>query len=137
MESTMVRFQTFWIKMMKNKPLNKSCKTGETSGTKMAFYYLNKMTWEILTLTDHGNEKLSIHLKLSASKTLMSASLFASQTIKSLNLKKKKSKMPFSSPRFNQFCDFRPKVCYSASGSKRFKILPFTSGSLNSSIFLC
>ncbi|MFS8004636.1 hypothetical protein Hanom_Chr13g01228141 [Helianthus anomalus] len=35
------------------------------------------------------------------------------------------SKMPFSSLRFGLFCDFRPKVC-----SKRFKILPFSSGSL-------
>ncbi|MFS8033072.1 hypothetical protein Hanom_Chr17g01565121 [Helianthus anomalus] len=34
----------------------------------------------------------------------------------------KKSKMPFSSLRFGQFCDFRPKVCFSASGSKRFEI---------------
>ncbi|MFS8031507.1 hypothetical protein Hanom_Chr17g01546671 [Helianthus anomalus] len=31
--------------------------------------------------------------------------------------------MPFSSMRFGQFCDFRPKVCFSASGSKRFEIL--------------
>ncbi|MFS7995986.1 hypothetical protein Hanom_Chr12g01124581 [Helianthus anomalus] len=35
--------------------------------------------------------------------------------------------MPFSSLRFGQFCDFRPKVCFSASGSKRFEILPFCS----------
>ncbi|MFS8017197.1 hypothetical protein Hanom_Chr15g01377521 [Helianthus anomalus] len=33
------------------------------------------------------------------------------------------SKMPFSSIRFGQFCDFCPKVCFSASGSKRFEIL--------------
>ncbi|KAJ0913940.1 putative mitochondrial carrier domain protein [Helianthus annuus] len=37
------------------------------------------------------------------------------------------SKMPFSSLRFGQFCDFCPKVCFSASGSKRFEILPFSS----------
>ncbi|MFS8010799.1 putative amino-acid N-acetyltransferase transcription regulator GNAT family [Helianthus anomalus] len=43
--------------------------------------------------------------------------------------------MPFSSLRFGQFCDFCPKVCFSASGSKRFKILPFSSGSLTPSIF--
>ncbi|MFS8015748.1 hypothetical protein Hanom_Chr15g01360301 [Helianthus anomalus] len=30
--------------------------------------------------------------------------------------------MPFSSMRFGQFCDFRPKVCFSAAGSKRFNI---------------
>ncbi|MFS8020710.1 hypothetical protein Hanom_Chr16g01418841 [Helianthus anomalus] len=38
--------------------------------------------------------------------------------------------MPFSSLRFGQFCDFRPKVCFNAFGSKRFEILPFSSGSL-------
>ncbi|KAF5793040.1 putative Clp domain superfamily protein [Helianthus annuus] len=47
-----------------------------------------------------------------------------------------RSKMPFSSLRFGQFCDFRSKVCFSASGSKRFEILPFSSGSLTPSIFL-
>ncbi|MFS7949165.1 hypothetical protein Hanom_Chr06g00568361 [Helianthus anomalus] len=44
--------------------------------------------------------------------------------------------MPFSSQRFGQFCDFHPKVCFSASGSKRFKILPLSPGSLTPSIFL-
>ncbi|MFS7957753.1 hypothetical protein Hanom_Chr07g00670131 [Helianthus anomalus] len=44
--------------------------------------------------------------------------------------------MPLSSLRFGQFCDFRLKVCFSASGSKRFEILPFSSGSLTPSIFL-
>ncbi|MFS7961224.1 hypothetical protein Hanom_Chr08g00712451 [Helianthus anomalus] len=34
----MARFQTFWIQIQKNKPLAESCKTGLTSGTKMAFY---------------------------------------------------------------------------------------------------
>ncbi|MFS7907465.1 hypothetical protein Hanom_Chr01g00071661 [Helianthus anomalus] len=38
----MVRFQTFWIQMRKNKPLDKSRKTGQTLGTKMAFYSKNK-----------------------------------------------------------------------------------------------
>ncbi|MFS7918600.1 hypothetical protein Hanom_Chr03g00203061 [Helianthus anomalus] len=47
-----------------------------------------------------------------------------------------KSKMPFSSMRFGRFCGFRPKVCFSTSGYKRFKILPFSSGSLTPSIFL-
>ncbi|MFS7925204.1 hypothetical protein Hanom_Chr04g00281801 [Helianthus anomalus] len=46
-----------------------------------------------------------------------------------------KSKMPFSSLRFGQFCDLRPNVCFSASGSKRFKILLFSSSSLTPSIF--
>ncbi|MFS8029795.1 hypothetical protein Hanom_Chr17g01526531 [Helianthus anomalus] len=36
----MARFQTLWIQMRKNKPLKKSRKTGQTSGTKMAFYSL-------------------------------------------------------------------------------------------------
>ncbi|MFS7980839.1 hypothetical protein Hanom_Chr10g00943901 [Helianthus anomalus] len=36
----MARFQTFWIRMRKNNPLDKSCKTSQTSGTKMAFYSL-------------------------------------------------------------------------------------------------
>ncbi|MFS7958792.1 hypothetical protein Hanom_Chr08g00682861 [Helianthus anomalus] len=34
----MTIFQTFWIQMRKNKPLDESRKTGKTSGTKMAFY---------------------------------------------------------------------------------------------------
>ncbi|MFS7990379.1 hypothetical protein Hanom_Chr11g01058211 [Helianthus anomalus] len=34
----MARFQTFWIQMRTNKPLDESRKTGQTSGTKMAFY---------------------------------------------------------------------------------------------------
>ncbi|MFS7949887.1 hypothetical protein Hanom_Chr06g00576891 [Helianthus anomalus] len=37
--------------------------------------------------------------------------------------------------RFGQFCDFCPKVCFFASASKKFKILPFTSSSLTASIF--
>ncbi|KAJ0643254.1 putative UBA-like superfamily, Ubiquitin-associated domain-containing protein [Helianthus annuus] len=52
-----------------------------------------------------------------------------------LNYQKRKSKMPFSSLRFGHFYDFRPKVCFSASGSKRFEILLFTSDSLTPSIF--
>ncbi|MFS7939073.1 hypothetical protein Hanom_Chr05g00447371 [Helianthus anomalus] len=42
MESTSrkktTKFQTFWIQMRKNKSLDESGKTGQTSGTKMAFY---------------------------------------------------------------------------------------------------
>ncbi|MFS8029241.1 hypothetical protein Hanom_Chr16g01520051 [Helianthus anomalus] len=34
----MARFQTFWIQMRKNKPLDESHKTSQTSGTKMTFY---------------------------------------------------------------------------------------------------
>ncbi|MFS7965280.1 hypothetical protein Hanom_Chr09g00760371 [Helianthus anomalus] len=33
----MARFQTFWIQMRENKPLDESRKTNQTSGTKMAF----------------------------------------------------------------------------------------------------
>ncbi|MFS7953046.1 hypothetical protein Hanom_Chr07g00614031 [Helianthus anomalus] len=33
----MARFQTFWIQMRKNNPLNESRKTGQTSGTKWHF----------------------------------------------------------------------------------------------------
>ncbi|MFS7888281.1 hypothetical protein Hanom_Chr00s000001g01593091 [Helianthus anomalus] len=40
--------------------------------------------------------------------------------------------MPFSSLRFGQFCDFRPKVCFSASGSKRFKIFAIFTQLINS-----
>ncbi|MFS7950916.1 hypothetical protein Hanom_Chr07g00588841 [Helianthus anomalus] len=36
------RFQTFWIQTRKNEPLDESHKTGQTSGTKMAFYSKNK-----------------------------------------------------------------------------------------------
>ncbi|MFS7920996.1 hypothetical protein Hanom_Chr03g00231411 [Helianthus anomalus] len=34
------RFQTFWIQMRKNKPLNESRKTSQTSGTKMTYFTL-------------------------------------------------------------------------------------------------
>ncbi|MFS7992225.1 hypothetical protein Hanom_Chr12g01079761 [Helianthus anomalus] len=47
-----------------------------------------------------------------------------------------KSKMSFSSLRFGQFCNFRLKVCFSSSGSKRFEIMSFSSGLLTPSIFL-
>ncbi|MFS7994817.1 hypothetical protein Hanom_Chr12g01110571 [Helianthus anomalus] len=42
------------------------------------------------------------------------------------------TEMPFSSLRFGQFCDFSPKVCFFASGSKRFEILPFFIRLVNS-----
>ncbi|MFS7943324.1 hypothetical protein Hanom_Chr06g00498991 [Helianthus anomalus] len=34
----MAKVQTFWIQMRKNKPLDGSRKTGQTSRTKMTFY---------------------------------------------------------------------------------------------------
>ncbi|MFS7991717.1 hypothetical protein Hanom_Chr12g01073901 [Helianthus anomalus] len=37
----MARFQTFWIQMRKNKHLDESRKTGQTLGTKMAFYSIS------------------------------------------------------------------------------------------------
>ncbi|MFS7983651.1 hypothetical protein Hanom_Chr11g00977001 [Helianthus anomalus] len=51
----MARFQTFWIQMRKNKPLDESRKTGQISGTKMAFYslYLVKRVWEVLYIWVH------------------------------------------------------------------------------------
>ncbi|MFS8009660.1 hypothetical protein Hanom_Chr14g01287561 [Helianthus anomalus] len=44
----MARFQTFWIQMRKNKPLDKSRKSNQISGTKMAFYSNNKKNNSIL-----------------------------------------------------------------------------------------
>ncbi|MFS7987793.1 hypothetical protein Hanom_Chr11g01027061 [Helianthus anomalus] len=38
----MATFQTFWIQLRKNKPLDKSRKSNQTSGTKMAFHFKNK-----------------------------------------------------------------------------------------------
>ncbi|MFS7935321.1 hypothetical protein Hanom_Chr05g00402101 [Helianthus anomalus] len=64
--------------------------------------------------------------------------MFAAMAVKCHFLHRiKKSKMPFLSLRFGQFCDFCPKVCFFTPGSKRFKILPFLSDSLIPSIFLC
>ncbi|MFS7916083.1 hypothetical protein Hanom_Chr02g00172951 [Helianthus anomalus] len=37
----MRRFQTFWIQMRKNKPLDENRKSGQTSWTKMKFYSKN------------------------------------------------------------------------------------------------
>ncbi|MFS7916171.1 hypothetical protein Hanom_Chr02g00173981 [Helianthus anomalus] len=49
----MARFQTFWIRMRKNKPLDESRKTGQTSGTKIALY-----SKKIQTMFNHvGREK--------------------------------------------------------------------------------
>ncbi|MFS7971194.1 hypothetical protein Hanom_Chr09g00829851 [Helianthus anomalus] len=42
--------------------------------------------------------------------------------------------MSFSSLRFGQFCNFRPKVCFSASRSKEFEIFSFSSGLVTTSI---
>ncbi|MFS8025474.1 hypothetical protein Hanom_Chr16g01475381 [Helianthus anomalus] len=47
-----------------------------------------------------------------------------------------KSKMRLSSMRYGQFCDFRPKVCFSTFVTKGFEILPFSSDSLTPFIFL-
>ncbi|MFS7983499.1 hypothetical protein Hanom_Chr11g00975211 [Helianthus anomalus] len=58
----MLRFQTFWIQMRKNKPLDESRKTGQTSGTKMAFLLINNKHYiytrlEILTTKFHGDRQ--------------------------------------------------------------------------------
>ncbi|MFS7903834.1 hypothetical protein Hanom_Chr01g00028801 [Helianthus anomalus] len=34
----MARFETFWIQMRENKPLDESRKSSQTSGMEMAFY---------------------------------------------------------------------------------------------------
>ncbi|KAF5783569.1 hypothetical protein HanXRQr2_Chr11g0509441 [Helianthus annuus] len=34
----MASIQTFWVQMQKDKPLDESRKTGQTSGDEMAFY---------------------------------------------------------------------------------------------------
>ncbi|MFS7994677.1 hypothetical protein Hanom_Chr12g01108851 [Helianthus anomalus] len=47
----MARFQTLWIHMRKNKPLDESRKTGQTSGTKMAFYSNNNNNYIIIIIT--------------------------------------------------------------------------------------
>ncbi|MFS7992324.1 hypothetical protein Hanom_Chr12g01080941 [Helianthus anomalus] len=39
----MARFQTLSIQTWKNKPLDESRKTGQTSGTKMAFYSIKNV----------------------------------------------------------------------------------------------
>ncbi|KAJ0842370.1 hypothetical protein HanPSC8_Chr14g0640841 [Helianthus annuus] len=52
-----------------------------------------------------------------------------------LQKKIQERKMPFASLRFGYFCNFRPKVCFSVPGSKRFEILPFSSNSLTPFIF--
>ncbi|MFS7894577.1 hypothetical protein Hanom_Chr14g01330671 [Helianthus anomalus] len=50
----MARFQTFWIKMRENKPLDESRKSGQTSGMKMAFYSSfierNQIIFEIMKI---------------------------------------------------------------------------------------
>ncbi|MFS7931498.1 hypothetical protein Hanom_Chr04g00356681 [Helianthus anomalus] len=43
----MAKIQTFWIHMRKNKPLDESRKTDQTSGTKMVFLLFFK--WPVLT----------------------------------------------------------------------------------------
>ncbi|MFS7981513.1 hypothetical protein Hanom_Chr10g00951811 [Helianthus anomalus] len=44
----MARFQTIWVQMRKSKPLDESHKTGQTSGTKMAFYSKNRLKRHIV-----------------------------------------------------------------------------------------
>ncbi|MFS8032238.1 hypothetical protein Hanom_Chr17g01555231 [Helianthus anomalus] len=44
-------------------------------------------------------------------------------------------KRHFRPLRFHQLCNFHPKVCFPTYGSKRFEILPLSSGPLTPSIF--
>ncbi|MFS7958965.1 hypothetical protein Hanom_Chr08g00685111 [Helianthus anomalus] len=44
----MARFQTFWVQMQKNKPLDESRKTGQISWTKMTFYSQNWLRFSYL-----------------------------------------------------------------------------------------
>ncbi|MFS8001798.1 hypothetical protein Hanom_Chr13g01194591 [Helianthus anomalus] len=49
----MTRFQTFWIEMRKNKPLDESRETGQTSWTKNGIYIIRKklLPHQVLFLT--------------------------------------------------------------------------------------
>ncbi|MFS7917267.1 hypothetical protein Hanom_Chr03g00187031 [Helianthus anomalus] len=49
----MTRFQNFWIQMRKNKPLDKSRKSSQTSGRKMAFYSI--FNYIIMTFINNTN----------------------------------------------------------------------------------
>ncbi|MFS7933100.1 hypothetical protein Hanom_Chr04g00375801 [Helianthus anomalus] len=42
----------FWIQMRKNKPLDESCKTSQTSRTKMTFYSLKDEGFEVKRVRD-------------------------------------------------------------------------------------
>ncbi|MFS8020874.1 hypothetical protein Hanom_Chr16g01420921 [Helianthus anomalus] len=58
----MARLKTFWIQMRKNKPLDKSRKTGQTSRTKMAFYSTKKNYQFVEPARwDRWTSKLSFH----------------------------------------------------------------------------
>ncbi|MFS7989543.1 hypothetical protein Hanom_Chr11g01048171 [Helianthus anomalus] len=50
------RFHTFWIHMRKNKPLDESRKTSQTSGTKMTFYTLYHQTSFLHFAISSGNK---------------------------------------------------------------------------------
>ncbi|MFS8033215.1 putative tetratricopeptide-like helical domain superfamily [Helianthus anomalus] len=50
----MTRFQTFWIQMQKNKSLDESRKTSQTSETKMAIY--SNLFIVVLTCADNQEE---------------------------------------------------------------------------------
>ncbi|MFS7934464.1 hypothetical protein Hanom_Chr05g00391841 [Helianthus anomalus] len=52
------RFQTFWIQMRENKPLDKSRKTGQSLGTKMAFYSTIKVNF--LTVCPETTHKFAM-----------------------------------------------------------------------------
>ncbi|MFS7983329.1 hypothetical protein Hanom_Chr11g00973251 [Helianthus anomalus] len=56
----MTRFHTFWIQMRKNKHLDESRKTGQTSGTKMAFYSIINLFITVFGKSQEKNINLFI-----------------------------------------------------------------------------
>ncbi|MFS8031781.1 hypothetical protein Hanom_Chr17g01549991 [Helianthus anomalus] len=56
----MTRFQTFWMQMRKNKPLDECRKTSHTSGTKMTFHsYKNLFIIPLSQFTTHTKRSVS------------------------------------------------------------------------------
>ncbi|MFS8010346.1 hypothetical protein Hanom_Chr14g01295951 [Helianthus anomalus] len=63
----MTRFQTFWIQVRKNKPLDESRKTSQTSGTKMTFTL--KRTYLVLhSCGQSQNIHMSLHVHQKSKK---------------------------------------------------------------------
>ncbi|MFS7906988.1 hypothetical protein Hanom_Chr01g00065661 [Helianthus anomalus] len=56
----MERFQTIWIQMRnaEKQTLDESCKTGQTSGTKMTFYSLYTYLFRLVCLAELGIRSL-------------------------------------------------------------------------------
>ncbi|MFS7951261.1 hypothetical protein Hanom_Chr07g00592921 [Helianthus anomalus] len=60
----MARFQTFWIQIRKDKPLDESSKTGQTSGTKMAVYSYITVKFKFWETNCFGTIQPNPHLKV-------------------------------------------------------------------------